>query len=361
MTESEYLTAISAFAYFGPMRARLLVSYFNSAAKVWKCTSKELLELGISEKKVKEFIDFRKSFNPELYFRKLSKLNIKVTTIFDDDFPDSLKEISGGPVVLYYKGTLKGLNASSVAIVGTRKMTFYGREVTEKFSQELSSFGVTIISGLARGVDTAAHKACLESGGVTVAVLGNGLDSVYPPENKKLADMIIEKGGALISEYPPGSPALPVNFAVRNRIVSGLASSVLVVEGAEKSGTLLTASHAADQGKTVFAIPGQITSPLSKAPLFLLKNGAKMATEVKDVLDELDIEVKVDRDKMETAMPSVPEEVKIIDILENEPLHLDELVRISGSKTSEVSARLTIMEMKGMVRNIGGGIYKKIK
>jgi DNA processing protein len=361
VTESEYLTAISAFAYFGPARSRLLVSYFKTAEKVWKCTSKELSEVGISEKKVMEFTDFRKNFDPKSYFEKLSKLNIKVTTIFDNDFPGSLKELNGGPVVLYYKGTLKGLNAGSVAIVGARKMTSYGREVTEEFSAGLSGFGVTIISGLARGVDTAAHKACLASGGVTIAVLGNGLDSVYPPENKNLAEIIVEKGGALISEYPLGSPALPVNFAVRNRIVSGLADCVLVIEGAEKSGTLLTASHAADQGKTVFAVPGQITSPLSKTPLFLLKNGAKIATEVKDVLDELDIEVKFDREKMQSVMPSVPEEVKFINLLENEPLHLDELVRISGSKTSEVSARLTIMEMKGMVRNIGGGVYKKLK
>jgi DNA processing protein len=358
MTESQYLTAIYAFTYFGPARTRLLVSYFKTARKIWESTSEKLAETGLSKNKVNEFANFRKDFDIESYFEKLSKLNIKVTTFLDKDFPRVLKELNGAPAVLYYKGSLKGLTRNSVAIVGTRKMTSYGREVTEKFSGELGSFGVTIISGLARGVDTAAHKACLISGGITVAVLGNGLDSIYPPENKLLAEEIVKKGGAIISEYPLGYPAIPINFAVRNRIVSGLSNCVLVIEGAEKSGTLLTASHAAEQGKTVFAVPGQITSPLSKAPLYLLKNGAKIATETKDILDELDMDIKVDREKMEKIVPDSPEEAKIMEILENETMHLDELVRISGKKTSEISARLTIMEMKGMVKNLGGGKYK---
>ena len=359
MTESQYLTAVSVFTYFGPARVRLLISYFKTAKKIWSATEKTLSELGLSEKKVKEFVEFRNNFNIEQYFMRMKKLGIKTTTFIDNGFPEALKGLEGSPVNLYYRGTLNGLRGNSVAIVGTRKMTSYGREVTERFSSELASFGITIISGLARGVDTVAHKSCIATGGITVAVLGNGLDMVYPPENKDLAEEIIKKDGAVISEYPLGYPAIPVNFAIRNRIVSGLANCVLVIEGAEKSGTLLTASHAAEQGKTVFAVPGQITSPLSGAPLYLLKNGAKMATETKDILDELDMDIKVDKEKMEKIVPSSPEESKLIEILENEPLYLDELVRISGCRTSEISARLTIMEMKGMVRNIGGGKYKR--
>ncbi|EKE13212.1 MAG: hypothetical protein ACD_13C00052G0001 [uncultured bacterium] len=292
MTESEYLTAICAFTYFGPARVRLLTSYFKSPKKVWESTLRELAEVGLPEKKTIEFLNFRKNFNIESYFERLTKLNIKVTTFLDNKFPEIFKILDGAPVVLYYRGSLNGLKTNSVAIVGTRRMTSYGKEVTEKFSSELSSFGVTIISGLARGVDTTAHKASLLAGGITIAVLGNGLDSVYPPENKTLAEEIIQKGGAVISEYPLGYPVLPANFAIRNRIVSGLATCVLVIEGAEKSGTLLTASHAAEQGKTVFAVPGPITSPLSKAPFYLLKNGARMATETRDILDELDMEVR---------------------------------------------------------------------
>lgn len=359
MTESQYLTAISAFTYFGPARVRLLISYFKSAKKVWKSSAGDLSKVGLKESKAKEFTDFRENFDVEGYFKKLAKYGIKVTTFLDKDFPKNLKDLDGAPSILYYKGTLGGLNAHSVAIVGTRKMTSYGREVTEKFSGELAAFGVTIISGLARGIDTAAHKSCIAAGGVTVAVLGNGLDSIYPLENKSLAEEIIKKGGAVISEFPLNYPVLPENFAIRNRIVSGLSDSVLVIEGAEKSGTLLTASHGANQGKTVFAVPGQITSPLSSAPLFLLKNGARMATEPKDILDELNISIKVDKKKMQKIAPDSPDEIKIIKLLENEALHLDELVRITGGKTSEVSARLTIMEMKGLVRNLGGGKYKK--
>lgn len=239
-------------------------------------------------------------------------------------------------------------------------MTSYGREVAEKFSKGLASFGVTIISGLAHGIDTAAHKGALSVGGRTVAVLGNGLDTIYPLENTGLAKEIIESGGAILSEYPLGYPALPENFANRNRIVSGMSKAVVVVEGAEKSGTLLTATHAAEQGKTVFAVPGQITNPMSFAPHFLLKNGARIATDVKDVIEELDMQIKVDRDKMEKVLPAGKDEEQFLDILALEPMHLDEIVRISGIKTSEVSARLTIMEMKGMVRNLGRGMYAKI-
>ncbi|MCX6704678.1 MAG: DNA-processing protein DprA [Candidatus Woesebacteria bacterium] len=307
MTESQYLTAIYAFNYFGPARVKLLLSYFKKAKIIWECSKEELIETGLPEEKVFAFDDFRKNFDIEKYFKRLSDLKIGVVTVLDKDYPRSLKGLDGAPSVLYHKGTLNSLEANSVAIVGSRQMTSYGKEVTEKFSGELAGFGVTIISGLARGVDTFAHRACLAAGGMTVAVLGNGLDSIYPPENVGLAQAIIKAKGALISEYPLGYPALPENFASRNRIISGLSSAIIVIEGAEKSGTLLTAAHAAEQGKTVFAVPGQITSPLSRAPLFLLKNGAKIATETKDILDELDMHVKVDKEKIKRIAPDSPQ------------------------------------------------------
>ena len=247
----------------------------------------ELTEVGIPSKIVNEFLEFRGNFNAEQYFERLEKLNIKTTTYKDRDFPRALKDLDGIPVVLYYKGLLKFLNKKSVAIVGTRKMTSYGAKVSRIFSGRLGKLGITIISGLARGIDTESHKACLAVGGMTVAVLGHGLDQIYPPENKYLAGEIVKRSGALISEFPPGYPILPENFVIRNRIVSGLSSCVLIIEGAEKSGTLTTATHAAEQGKTVFAVPGNITSPLSNAPLFLLKNGARIATEPEDILEEL--------------------------------------------------------------------------
>lgn len=289
MTEIEYLIAISTFTYLGPARIKLLVSFFKSAKNIWYAGYEDLLKVGISQKKINEFILFREKFDFNKYFEQLEKQNIYVTTFLDKDFPKSLKDLDGAPVVLYFKGSLKCLSKPSVAIIGTRKMTLYGKEVTKMFSGKLGKIGVTIISGLARGIDTEAHKSCLVVGGNTIAILGHGLDQIYPPENRNLANEIVKKGGAIISEFPIGYPIRPENFIIRNRIVSGLSSCVLVIEGAEKSGTLTTATHAAEQGKTVFAVPGDITSPLSKAPLFLLKNGARIATEVDDILEELKV------------------------------------------------------------------------
>ena len=359
MTEKEYLVAVSTFAPFGPARVKLLLSYFGAAKKIWKAEPQKLAKLGLGIERTKNFIEYRANFDAKDYFKKLERLGIGYFTQDDASYPQNLKEIDDVPFVLYYKGSFKAIDTNSIAIVGSRKMTSYGAEVTEKFASELSSFGITIISGLARGVDTIAHKAAIEAQGRTLAVVGCGLDSIYPPENSHLAGQVV-KHGALVSEYPMGYPALPTNFPARNRIISGLSKGVLVVEGAEKSGTLLTASHAANQGRVVFAVPGAITSPLSAAPLFLIKNGAKMVTGPRDILEELGIEARLDREKMERVMPSGRTERALITILENEPLHLDEIARISSLGVSDVSARLTIMELKGMVKNVGRGVYKKI-
>ncbi len=358
MTEREYLLLITSFVPFGPVRIKLLLSYFGSARKIWKAKTKELLELGLGEERTLQFVNHRDNFKEKEYFNQLKKNSINFLTINDNGYPDNLKELENPPIVLYIKGKFKISDNNAIAIVGSRKMTAYGKEVTDKFSSELSHVGITIISGLARGIDTVAHRSCLLAGGRTIAVLGCGLDMVYPPENFKLAGEI-QENGALISEYPLGYPAIPINFASRNRIISGLSKAVLIIEGASKSGTLLTASHAAEQGREVFAVPGQITSPLSGAPLFLLKNGAKMATSPKDLLEELDLEIKIDKEKMEKIMPATKEEEKIMMILENEPLHLDELARISSLEVGSLSARLTMMELKGLIKNLGGGIYKR--
>jgi DNA processing protein len=189
--------------------------------------------------------------------------------------------------------------------------------------------------------------------------LGCGLDLTYPPENFRLAAEIV-KSGALISEYPLGYPAKPINFAARNRIIAGIAKAVVVIEGAAKSGTLLTASHAAEQGRPVFAVPGQITSPLSAAPHFLIRNGATVALSPRDVLAELNLQSVVNREEIAKVMPAGKEEETILEILANESLHLDEVARISSLKVADVSARLTMMELKGMVRSLGKGVYKKI-
>lgn len=358
MSEKEYLVLLSTFVPFGPARVKLLLEYFGSAKRVWKAASDKLFKLGLGREKAEEFLAHREAIDTSRYFKALKKLRIEFLTLIDADYPQNLKEIDDAPNTLYIIGKLKAGDASAIAIVGSRKMTAYGREVTNKFSSELSAVGVTIVSGLARGVDTEAHRAAIDAGGRTIAVVGAGLNNIYPPENTKLAAEV-SKQGAVVSEYPLGYPALPINFAARNRIISGLSRAVVVVEGAEKSGTLLTATAAARQGREVFAVPGQITSPLSGAPLFLLKNGAKMATAPSDILEELNLQIKVDREAVERVMPTDKVEGKIIGFLENEPLHLDELARISSLEVSTLSAKLTVMELKGLVRSLGGGIYKK--
>ncbi len=358
MTEKETLLALTTFVPFGPARLGLLINYFGSAKRVWKASRTQLLKVGLSPKIVETFLKHKENF-PRDYFDSLRLKNISYITQADDAYPEKLKAQNGSPVTLYLKGNVDCLLEKSVAIVGSRKMTSYGKEVADIFTRDLVLAGVAIISGLARGIDTVAHRSTVDSGGKTIAVLGCGLDSIYPPENTNLAREIVEKGGSLISEYPLGYPAFPVNFANRNRIVSGLSDAVLVIEGAEKSGTLLTASHAADQGKTVFAVPGQITSPMSGAPHFLLRNGAKMALTPKDILEELGWQNIAESVHLRESLPQTPEESKLLKILEGEPLHLDELVRISSLTSSTVSARLVIMEMKGFVKNLGGGVYKK--
>ncbi len=358
MTEKESLVALSSYVSFGPVRIKLLASFFGSYKKVWKANAKQLNKVGLKSERVVDFISYREKFNPETYFNRLKQLSINYLTIGDKTYPQNLKDLDGAPYVLYVKGRLLSSDANAVSIVGSRKATFYGKEVAERFGGELARFGVTIISGLARGIDTASHRAALSAGGRTIAVLGCGLDSVYPPENYKLAEVIAQHG-ALISEYPLGYPAMPNNFANRNRIISGLSKAVLVIEGAQKSGTLLTASHALEQGKAVFAVPGQITSPNSFAPLYLIKNGATVATSTKDILDELNLQLKVDKDAVEKIIPTNKNEGQILDVLENEPRHIDEIVRICSLETAEISARLTVMELKGLVKNLGQGVYKK--
>lgn len=360
MTERQSLVALYSYIPFGPARIKLLVDYFGGAKGAWKATNKKLLEVGLKSGRVEDFIKYREEFDYKRYFSQLKKLKIDFITIGDSSYPVNLIDLDNAPPVLYIKGKISVNDANAVAIVGSRKMTSYGREVAEQFTGELAGLGVTIISGLARGIDTVAHRTSLDVGGRTIAVLGCGLDIVYPLENTGLAKRIIEKGGAVLSEYPLGYPALRTNFASRNRIISGLSKAVIVIEGEKKSGTLLTASAAAEQGRPVFAVPGQITSPTSGAPHFLIQNGAKMTTSVKDVLDELDLQLKVDKEQMEKVMPATQEEGKLIEILEREPLHLDQIAVISEFDVSDVSARLTIMELKGLVKNLGGGVYKKV-
>lgn len=360
MSEGDCLCALCSFSYFGPLRVKLLLSYFKSAKKVWQATPAELTDVGISPKKALEFEKFRNNFNFHDYFKKLKSLNIGVATIGDASYPENLKDLSDRPPVIYYRGDIKKIDQNAVAIVGSRMMTSYGREVAGKIASELAYYGVTVVSGLALGVDAEAQRSALRAGGRTIAVLASGLDIITPITNRSLALEFIKGEGALISENPLGHIPFRQDFAVRNRLISGLSRAVVVIEGRMQSGTFHTVHAAAIQGRPVFAVPGPITSPGSEGPNYLIQNGAKLVTSTRDIMDELSLEVKVDKDKIQNIMPEGKAEILILRTLDKEPMHLDEIVRISGLETSDVSARLTIMEMKSLVKGIGSGVYKKI-
>lgn len=360
MTEKEYLIALSTFPLLGPVRLKLLISYFKKAGKIWNAKKEELSKTGLSVKTVEKFIEHREKFDIGKYLKRLSGLSIGTVTIFEKNYPQNLKEISDAPFVLYVKGKLKSSDSNAVAIVGTRMMTGYGREVTQKFATELANYGVTIVSGLALGVDGTAQRSALDAGGRTIAVLASGLDIISPYSNKALALEFIKKNGAIVSEYPLGHVPFKSDFAVRNRLISGLSKAVLVIEGRIQSGTFYTVNAAANQGRPVFAVPGPVTSPASEGPNYLIQNGAKLTTSSKEIMEELHLQTIVDKDAVEKLLPGDAKEAKIIEILNLEEAHLDELVRMTGSNIGDLSARLTVMEMKGLVRNIGGNVYRKI-
>jgi DNA processing protein len=358
MNEKKYLVALSSFIEFGPARIKLLVSYFGSAKNVWRADDKKLGEIGLSLKLLRKFKIYKQEFDFENFFKGLKKVNADVVTINESGYPDNLKELEDAPIVLYVRGKMTKADINAVAIVGSRKMTSYGKEVAERISTQLAKVGVTVVSGMAFGVDITAHKAALSTGGRCVGVLASGIDKITPRSNDWLGKNVIKEGGAIISEYPPGVDAQKHFFPYRNRIISGLSKAVVVVEGKIKSGTIHTANHAAAQGRQVFAVPGHITSPLSGAPHYLIKNGACLLEDAKDILEELNLQFKVNKEAMETVLPSDETEKQLLDLLANEPLHLDEIVRISGLDINIISSTLTILELKGVIRNIGNGIYK---
>lgn len=290
MNNTSFLLALHSIDGLGPILLKALLDFFKDPKLVWETNPKELLEVGIPTKVVKLLIETRKKLDPEKYLKDIEKAGNKWVTIFDDGYPKLLKQIYDPPIVLYYKGELKSEDEKAVAVVGARRMTGYGKIVTEQFSKALVSKGYTVVSGLARGVDSAAHWETIRSGGRTIAVLGGGLNNIYPPENIRLVEEIILGKGAVVSEFPPNYQAIPRNFPARNRIISGLSRAVLVTEAARNSGSLITARFALEQGRDVYAIPGPITSFLSGGPNSLIRDGAIPISTPEEIFEELRVE-----------------------------------------------------------------------
>lgn len=358
MLEREYLLSLSAFQAIGPRRLKVLFDYFGSYKKVWKAKTEELLLTGLNQKVITHYENFRKSFNLQKYNSNMARFNIETVIYSDSNYPANLKNIIDAPQLIYTRGLVKKEDSLSVAIVGSRIMTNYGKEVAEKFSKELTDYNITVVSGLAFGVDACAQNAAFKNGGRTVGILASGLDYISPAANRELAFAFIKANGALISENPVGYMPQPFDFPLRDRLIAGFAKAVIVVEGRIKSGTFYTVKAALEQGKSVFAVPGPINSPYSEVTNYLIQNGAKPLLNIRDILDDLNIEFKNLQKNSNTKLAS--QDSKLLQILENGPRHLDEVVRITGVTTAEISARLTIMEMNGLVKNIGESIYKKL-
>lgn len=363
MNNIEYLLALHSVRGLGPIRLKNLLDYFKDPKNIWLASNKEILSRGIPQSVVNNLTDARKTSNPEKFLEDVQQSGIKWLTIFDDNYPKLLKEIYDPPIVLYYFGDILAHDKWAIAIVGTRKITGYGQAITEKFARQLSEAGLTIVSGLARGVDACAHLAALESNGRTLAILGGGLKRIFPPENIALAKRIADGFGAVISEFSPDEPSLQGNFPARNRIISGLSLATLVTEAAEDSGSLITAKCSLEQGREVFAIPGPITSELSKGPSVLIQQGARLVTDPVEILEELGIDRPKRNKGQQTKNADIKlseTEEKIINVLENENKHVDEICRNLGLSAAHVSASLIKMEIQGLIKNLGGGNYTKI-
>lgn len=355
----KYLIALSHFQKFGPTRLKRLKNFFANFEKTFKANLDDLRKAGIEESVAQEFISTRDDIDIDSILEKIKKENIKICTGEDKTYPKLLKEIYDPPQILYYKGELNNNDEFSLAVVGTRKFTSYGKQATEEIVRKLTNNKIVIVSGLALGIDTLAHDTTLGMSGRTIAVLGTGIDSqsIYPSANRYLAEKIIASGGAVISEFPLGTQPLRYNFPQRNRIISGLTLGTLVVEAGEKSGALITAQCALEQNREVFTIPGSIYSGASKGTNNLVKQGARAVTNIEDILETLDLKNITSYIDNKKIIADSPEEKVVIANLDNEPKHVDELIRLTKLNASIINSTLTMMEMKGMVKNLGGMQY----
>ena len=344
----------------GPVRFQKLLDFFGKPEIAWHAPPEALRKAGLGEKIVENILLTRSTISLDQKWEQIQEQGITVITWEDDGYPRRLKEIDQPPPLLYVKGEISPEDEWAVAIVGTRNVTAYGRQITDEIAGILSGSGVTVISGMARGVDAIAHQAALNSGGRTIAVFGAGVDRIYPPEHRALADRITERG-ALISDYAPGTPPEASNFPARNRIISGLAMAVVVTEAGQRSGALITASFAADQGREVFAVPGSVKSPQSRGTNRLIQDGAYLVQDPKEILDVLSLTMVTQHHTARVVLPADAVEAQVLETLSQEPMHIDEIGTRTELPIDKISATLALMELKGMVRQVGGMNYVAVR
>ncbi len=356
MTDSSYWLGFNLIPGIGPAKFRLLQSYFGDLALAWEANAVDLAAAGLDSRSVNAILARRPKISLEAEREKLERYKVKAFTWDDPAYPARLKEIYDPPPVLYVRGTLASEDEWAIAVVGTRRASVYGREVAERIVSSLASNGITIISGLAKGIDSVAHRAALDTRGRTVAVQACGLDMVYPADNLKLAQSITENG-ALLSEFSLGSRPKAENFPRRNRIMSGMSLGVLVTEAGTTSGAMITAHLALEQNREVFAIPGSILSPTSGGTNELIKEGAKLVQGYMDILEELNLTAATHQMEFREVVPTTDTESRLLAHLGTEPTHIDEVCRASELPIPEVSSTLALLELKGLVRQVGAMSY----
>lgn len=371
MTDLEYLILLNLLPDIGAARLKVLLKRFGSIKNIFTATQAELEEVeDIGPKIASSILKYEKERELERELKLINKHNVKVISCLDKEYPDNLKEIYNSPIILYVRGNILPEDKFAIAIVGSRNASHYGISAAERLGYELASRGLTITSGLARGIDAAGHKGALKAKGRTIAVLGNGLADIYPPEHLELADEIA-KNGAVVSEFPMETAPLKENFPRRNRIISGLSLGVVVVEAAKNSGALITADFALEQGRELYAVPGQARAVTSYGTNMLIRQGAKLVETADDIIEELKEIIKGDslfKAKSESKgesdiFPSAKmhnlneSERKVLDAVNCEPTFIDDIVDVANLSTSEILNCLTKLELKGLIEQLPGKSY----
>lgn len=360
MTENKHLKFWVALSYIVHGRQlHAMYNFFDTGEDAWLANEHQLMQSSILTKSAKRIVELRKTIDPDECVDQAIANDIKVILISDPNYPILLKQISDPPALLYYKGILPTTHSKLLAMVGSRKTTDYSKTVSLNIAKQLAKAGVCLVSGLARGVDSIAHKSCVAQNTKTIAVVANGLGAkeIYPAENKNLAEQIINTGGCLISEYPVNTQPEKYFFPERNRIIAGMTEGTLVTSAPLGSGTLITAYSALDENREVFAIPGPITDPLYEGSNGLLKRGAHVVTESTDIFNVLNWEVAPEKENIPNLEGT---EKTVYDLLTRQPLHIDEIINLSTINGQNIIAAITILELKGYIKDVGGKRYVKI-
>ena len=360
--KEKILLGFSLLPNIGPARFKKIIEQLPNILDNWTFNQNHLINAGLSEKQAQEIIFRKTKIDLEKEYLKLKQENIEIISPFlnKEDFPKKIQEISGAPFILFIKGKKGIIHKKQLAIIGTRRPTIYGKQVTEKLAKQVTQAGITITSGMATGIDSIAHEIAIENNQPTIAVLGNGLSQkiLSRSSSYNLSKKIISSGGVLISEYPPEFEATKFTFPLRNRIISGLSMGIIVIEAGEKSGSLITAKYALDQNREIFAVPGNIFSHQSIGTNHLIKEGAIPVTDINDILSAFGIFPKKENlEKIKNEITD-PDEKIIYKIINHEPLPLDKIAKISKIDTKIISGKLSLMELKGFIKKIGGGFIR---